>query len=171
MLHTYRLTLLNMDKSLKTLIVSVQNKPGVLYKISGLIRKRRFNIESLTVSHTETPGVSRFTIVVNGDEAIVEKMSKQLYRIIEVLKIQDVGDQDIVARELGLFKVSTSKPGSRVELTTVARHFRGRVVQVGEKHMIIELTGKEDKIDSFREVVRKFGIMDFVRTGRTALIR
>lgn len=158
-------------KQFKTLIVTVQNRPGVLYKISGLIRKRRFNIESLTVSHTETPGVSRFTIVVNGDEAIVEKMSKQLYRIIEVLKVQDVHDPEIVARELALFKVSTSKPGSRAEITILARHFRARVVQIGEKHMVLEITGKEDKIDAFHDVVRKFGIQDFVRTGRAALIK
>lgn len=162
-----------MDKRqhLKTLIVTVQNRPGVLYKISGLIRKRRFNIESLTVSHSLKPGISQFTIVVNGDEAIVEKMSKQLYRIIEVLKIHEVNESDIVARELALFKVSTSKPGSRVEISTIVEHFRGRVTQVGEKHMVIEVTGREEKIDSFRKIMQPFGIIDFVRTGRTALLR
>ncbi len=160
-----------MKQQLTTLIVTVQNRPGVLYKISGLIRKRRFNIESLTVSHTETTGISRFTIVVNGDEMVVEKMSKQLYRIIEVLKVQEVADKNMVARELGLFKVSTAKTGSRLEISTIARHFRARVVQVAEKHMILELTGKEDKIDALRAVLRKFGMIDFVRTGRTALVK
>jgi acetolactate synthase-1/3 small subunit len=143
----------------------------VLYKIAGLIRKRHFNIESLTVSHSVTPGVSRFTIVVHGNESIVEKMTKQLYRIIEVLKIQEVTDSDIVARELGLFKISTAKPGSRVEISSVAGHFRARIVQVAEKHMVIEVTGTEEKIDSFRTLMNKFGIMDFVRTGRSALMR
>ena len=160
-----------MKQQLTTLIVTVQNRPGVLYKISGLIRKRRFNIESLTVSHTETTGISRFTIVVNGDEMVVEKMSKQLYRIIEVLKVQEVADKNMVARELGLFKVSTAKAGSRLEISIIARHFRARVVQVAEKHMILELTGKEDKIDALRAVLRKFGMIDFVRTGRTALVK
>lgn len=160
-----------MNKQPKTLIVTVQNRQGVLYKIAGLIRKRQFNIESLTVSHSMQEGISRFTIVVNGDEAIIEKMSKQLYKIIEVLKVQEVGDNDIVARELALIKVSTVKPNSRTEITTIAKHFRTHIVQIGEKYMVIELSGKEDKIDAFMDVVKPFGIIDFVRTGRAALIK
>ena len=157
--------------NLSTLIVFVQNKPGVLFKIAGVIRRRRFNIESLTVSHTERPEVSRFTILVNGDKETIEKMNKQLYRIVEVLKISDPDEKDLVARELALFKVSTNKAGSKTEVSTVASHFRAKVVNIHPQYMILELTGPEEKIDAFRENLKKFGILEFVRTGRTALFK
>lgn len=155
----------------RTLIVTVQNRPGVLYKIAGLIRKRRFNIESLTVSHTEQKDISRFTIVVNGDEDIVEKMSKQLYRVIEVLKVSDPFDNQLVVRELALFKVSTAKKESKKEITGIAKHFRAKVIGVNPKYLIFEITGNEEKIDAFYENMRTFGIIEFVRTGRTALFK
>lgn len=157
--------------NLYTLIVTVQNKPGVLFKIAGLIRRRRFNIESLTVSHTENSDISRFTIFVHGEEDIVEKMSKQLYRIIEVLKICDPKQSDIVARELALIKVSTRKKGSKIEIADIAKHFRAKVVNVDPEYLILEITGNEEKIDSFYSNMRKFGIIEFVRTGRTALFK
>jgi acetolactate synthase-1/3 small subunit len=157
--------------NLSTLIVFVQNKPGVLFKIAGLIRRRRFNIESLTVSHTEKPGISRFTILVRGNKDIVEKMSKQLYRIVEVLKISDIDEGDIVARELALLKISTSKQGSKTEVSTVASHFRAKVVNIHPKYMILELTGNEEKINAFYKNIKRFGVLEFVRTGRTALFR
>lgn len=160
-----------MNNTLTTLIVFVQNRPGVLFRISGLIRRRRFNIESLTVSHTETPGLSRFTILVKGDRETVEKMSKQLYRLIEVLKIHEPDETKIVARELGLFKVSLKKPNSRIEISNIAKHFRGRVISVKPQFMIIEISGTEEKIDGFYENMKKFGIIEFVRTGRTALFK
>ena len=157
--------------NLYTLIVTVQNKPGVLFKIAGLIRRRRFNIESLTVSHTENSDISRFTILVRGEEDIVEKMSKQLYRIIEVLKICDPKQSEIVARELALIKVSTKKKGSKIEIADIAKHFRAKVVNVDPGYLILEITGNEEKIDSFYRNMRKFGIIEFVRTGRTALFK
>ena len=157
--------------NLSTLIVSVQNKPGVLFKIAGLIRRIRFNIESLTVSHTENPQISRFTILVLGEKDIVEKMSKQLYRIVEVLKVSDPVPEEIVARELGLVKVSTKKPGSRIEISNIADHFRAHVVNIDPDYMILEITGDEEKIDAFYQNMRKFGVIEFVRTGRTALHR
>lgn len=160
-----------MKDQLRTLIVTVQNRPGVLYKISGLIRKRQFNIESLTVSHTDKSDVSRFTILVRGDEKIIEQISKQLYRIIEVLKVTDPSDRDIVARELALLKVSATKPGSKSDLTTIAKHFRARAVTIRPKYMVFEITGNEEKIDAFYENMRKFGVIEFVRTGRTALFK
>lgn len=156
---------------LQTLIVTVQNRPGVLFKIAGLIRKRQFNIESLTVSHTEQKGISRFTILVHGDENIIEQVGKQLYRIIEVLKVSDPSDRDIVARELALIKVSANKPGSKADLTVIARHFRARPVAIRPDYMVFEITGNEEKIDAFYENMRKFGIIEFVRTGRTALFK
>ena len=154
-----------------TLIVFVQNHPGVLFRISGLIRRRRFNIESLTVSHTETAGISRFTILVKGDRATLEKMSKQLYRLIEVLKIIEPEEENIVARELGLFKVSLKKQGSRGEITDITKHFRGRLISVKPEHVTIEISGSEYKIDGFYENMKKFGIIEFIRTGRTALFK
>src|SRR3989338_9714201 len=162
---------MNIKNNLSTLIVSVQNRPGVLFRIAGLIRRRRFNIESLTVSHTENPQLSRFTILVRGDKETVEKMSKQLYRIVKVLKVSDPKDVEIVAKELALIKVSIKKDGSRVEITNIANHFRARVVNVNPEYMILEVTGNEEKIDAFYENTRKFGIIEFVRTGRTALFK
>lgn len=157
--------------NLSTLIVTVQNKPGVLFRIAGLIRRRRFNIESLTVSHSENSEISRFTILVRGEKDIVEKMSKQLYKIVEVLKVSDPDEKEIVARELALIKVSTKKSGSSVEISNISRHFRTKVVNIHPEFMILEITGSEDKIDSFYENMKKFGIIEFVRTGRTALFK
>lgn len=158
-------------KNLSTLIVSVQNKPGVLFRISGLIRRRRFNIESLTVSRTDNSEISRFTILVRGEKEIVEKMSKQLYRIVEVLKVSDPDEKEIVARELALIKVSTKRKGSSMEISDIAKHFRAKVVNINPEYMIFEVTGNEKKIDALYENMRKFGIVEFVRTGRTALYK
>lgn len=154
-----------------TLILTVQNKPGVLFRISGLIRKRRFNIASLTVSATEDPDISRFTIVVEADKETVEKMAKQLYRIIEVIKVNEPSEDDIVSRELGLFKVSTTKVGSKSEISLIADHFRAKVIQIKPEYMMLEITGDEGKITGFYENMKKYGVMEFVRTGRTALFK
>ncbi|MBM3282654.1 acetolactate synthase small subunit [Candidatus Gottesmanbacteria bacterium] len=152
-------------------MVLVQNRPGVLFKIAGLVRRRRFNIESLTVSHTEDPNISRFTIFVRGEKEIVKRMSKQLYRIVEVVKVSDPSSQDIVARELALIKVATVKPKSRLDISLITRHFRARVVNIHPEYVIIEITGNEGKIDAFCQNMRKYGIIEFVRTGRTALFK
>lgn len=159
------------NNNLSTLIVSVQNKPGVLFKIAGVIRRRRFNIESLTVSHTEIPDISRFTVLVRGDKHTVDKVSKQLSRIVEVIKVADPAANKIVARELALFKVSTQKKGSELEINSVVKHFRAKVVNVNPEYLIIEVTGDEEKIDAFDGNMKKFGIIEFVRTGRTALFK
>lgn len=159
------------NKNISTLIVSVQNRPGVLFRIAGLIRRRRFNIESLTVSHTENPQISRFTILVKGEKDIVEKMSKQLYKIVEVLKVSDPLEKEIVARELALLKVSARKEGNKVEISTIARHFRAKVVTVNPNYLTLEITGNEEKINAFYENMRKYGVIEFVRTGRTALYK
>lgn len=159
------------SKNISTLIVSVQNRPGVLFCIAGLIRRRRFNIESLTVSHTENPHISRFTILVKGEKDIVEKMSKQLYKIVEVLKVSDPAEKEIVARELALLKVSARNGGNKMEISTIARHFRAKVVTVHPNYMTLEITGNEEKINAFYENMRKYGVIEFVRTGRTALYK
>ncbi len=157
--------------NLSTLIVFVQNKPGVLFKIAGLIRRRRFNIESLTVSHTQNPGISCITILVRGEKNIVEKMSKQLYRIVEVIKVSKPTEEMIVARELALIKVSTKKKNSPKNISIIAQHFQGKVINIEPKSMILEVTGGEKKIDAFYRNMKKFGVLEFVRTGRTALIK
>lgn len=157
--------------NLSTLIVAVQNKPGVLFRIAGLIRRRRFNIESLTVSHSENAEISRFTILVRGEKDIVEKIGKQLYKIVEVLKVSDPSQSEIVARELALIKVSIAKPGSRIDVSNIAKHFRTKVININPKYMVVEITGDEEKIDAFYQNMRKFGIIEFVRTGRTALFK
>lgn len=162
---------MTITKKLSTLIVTVQNKPGVLYRISGLIRKRRFNITSLTVAQTGDPLTSRFTIMVEGDKETVEKMCKQLYRVIEVLKVNDPEEVEIVARELALIKVSTSKSGSKMEIAMIADNFRAKVINIQPDSMMLELTGDEEKIDAFYENMKKYGIMEFVRTGRTVLFK
>ena len=154
-----------------TLIVTVQNRQGVLFKISGLIRKRQFNIASMTVSKTENPEISQFTIVVEGDRSIVEKMSKQLYRIVEVLKVSDPNEDEIVARELAMVKVSTIKVGSKMEISMIADNFRAKVINIQPNSMMLELTGDEEKIDAFYENMKKYGIREFVRTGRTVLYK
>lgn len=160
---------MKVNNYLSTLIVLVSNKPGVLFKIAGVIRRRRFNIESLTVSHTQNPEISRFTILVRGDRQTVEKATKQLNRIVEIIKVS-VGKQNkIVARVLGLYKVSTGKQNSRTEINNIVKNFRAKVVNIQPKHLIIEITGDEEKIDAFGENMKQFGIIEFAQTGRTAL--
>jgi acetolactate synthase I/III small subunit len=159
------------SNNLSTIIIWVENKSGVLFKIAGLIRRRRYNIESLTVSHTEQPGISRFTVLVRGDKKTVENISKQLYRIVEVLKVRDSNETEIIAREMCLIKVNNEKKGSRDEILSVAKHFRAKAVHLSPKYSVFEITGDEDKIDAFYENMKPYGVMEFVRTGRTALFK
>ena len=148
----------------------VMNQPGVLAQISGMLASRAFNIDSLAVGATENPEFSRITFVVNGDEKVLYQVSKQLEKLITVVKVQDYLGQDFVERDLMLIKVSTS--GNRLsevrELTVI---FRGRIVDVGAEHVLIELSGRESKIEAFVDRMRDFGILEMVRTGRVAVLR
>lgn len=153
-----------------TLVALMQDQPGVLNRVASLFRRRSFNIESLTVGHTETPGVSRMTIVVDANQTSVEQVTKQLYRLIEVLKVSDVTADPNVARELVMIKVHA--PSSRrAEITSLADVFDAKIVDVSVDSMMLELTAGPDKVESFIELVRPFGIREMVRTGRIAMVR
>ena len=148
----------------------VEDKPGVLAHIAGLFSSRGYNIDSLTVGSTETPNMSRMTIVVKGDDQILEQIIKQLRKVIDVIKVQDFTGKEFVARDLVLIKISCP-PAKRSELCTVADVFRANVVHVGEKEMIIELTGDQKKVQAFLGVVGPYGIKEIVRTGQVAIGR
>ena len=153
-----------------TLVALMEDKPGVLNRVASLFRRRGFNIESLAVGPTETPSISRMTIVVDCDNATVEQVSKQLYRLIEVLKVSDVTDDAHVARELVLVKVHAPS-AKRGEISSLAEVFGARIVDVGHDTLMVELTASPDKVDTFVELVRPFGIREIVRTGRVAMVR
>ncbi len=153
-----------------TITVLVDNKPGVLARVSGLFARRGYNIESLAVSITENPAVSRMTIVVAGDSDILEQITKQLHKLIDVLKVYDYLDTPMLERELALIKVS-AEPGQRLELMQVIEIFRGKVIDVAERTYVIEVTGSGDKIDAFEKQLEPFGVRELVRTGRIAMMR
>ena len=153
-----------------TLVALMEDKPGVLNRVVSLFRRRGFNIDSLTVGHTETPSISRMTIVVDSTNTFVEQVSKQLYRLIEVLKVSDVTDDPHVARELILVKVHAA-PSRRGEVSSLAEVFGARIVDVSHDSLMLELSSSSDKVDNFVELVRPFGIKEMVRTGRIAMVR
>ena len=154
----------------RTLVALVEDKPGVLNRISSLLRRRNFNIESIAVGQSTQPKLARITIVVGGDNPRVEQVRKQLDKIIEVVKIVDVTSYSSVAREIALIKVKAT-PSTRAEIIQVVDIFRGSIVDVSADSLIIEVTGDEDKIDSFLELLRGFGIREIARTGLIALTR
>jgi acetolactate synthase I/III small subunit len=157
-------------KHIISALVHVQNEAGVLAHISGLFAGRGFNIDSLTVGETETPEVSRMTIVVEGDEQTLEQVIKQLRKVITVLKVQDFVGREYVERDLMLLKVN-APAARRSEIIELVRLFRGRVVDVSAAELMIELSGPEKKLEAFVALVRPFGIKELCRTGRVALAR
>ncbi len=150
--------------------VIVHNKPGVLSRVSGLFSRRGYNIESLAVGETDNPELSRITIAVSGDESILEQIQKQLYKLIDVIKVIDLPKDSSVRRELVLVKVNTEKV-NRAEIIQVADIFRGKIVDVGENNLTVEITGEEGKVEAFINMMSKFGIKELVRTGKIALHR
>lgn len=153
-----------------TITVLVDNKPGVLARVSGLFARRGYNIESLAVSITENPEISRMTIVVAGDTDVLEQITKQLHKLIDTLKVFDYLDTPMLERELALVKVN-AEPGQRAELMQLIEIFRGRVIDVSERTFVIEVTGSGDKIDAFEKQMESFGVRELVRTGRIAMMR
>ncbi len=153
-----------------TLVALMEDRPGVLTRVVSLFRRRNFNIESISVGHTEIPDISRMTLVVDGSSAVVEQVTKQLYKLINVRKVSDVTEDPTVDRELALVKVS-AKPGNRTEIMQIVDIFRGKVIDVGPSSLIVEVTGAEDKIDSFVALVRPYGIKEMVRTGKVSMVR
>ena len=153
-----------------TLAILVENKPGVLTRVAGLFSRRAFNIESLAVGVTEKPDTSRMTIVVSGDDLIFEQVMKQLNKIIDVIRVSEIPADDAVNRELALIKVSVDS-STRAEVMQIVDVFRAKIVDVGIKSIVIEMTGDEIKIDAMIQLLRHFGIMEMVRTGRIAINR
>lgn len=152
------------------LIALVANKPGVLNRVASLFRRRGFNIESIAVGHTEKEGVSRMTIVVNGDPATVEQVRKQLDKVIDVMKIHDITRESMVDRELALVKVRTTS-ANRSEIIQIVDIFRANIVDVASDSLIVEVTGDEDKLNSLFKLLTRFGIKEIARTGRLAMTR
>ncbi|MEW5694014.1 MAG: acetolactate synthase small subunit [Candidatus Hydrogenedentota bacterium] len=152
-----------------TISVLVENHFGVLAKISGLFSGRGFNIDSLTVGETDDPTVSRMTIVVSGDDRILEQVCKQLNKLIDVIKVIDFKDSPAACRELLLVKVSVSEPVKRVELLDYIRIFDAKVIDLNDKTFLIEVTGDTERIDSFINTMKGFGIKEIARTGVVAL--
>jgi acetolactate synthase-1/3 small subunit len=154
-----------------TLVALMEDKPGVLNRVASLFRRRNFNIESLTVGHSEMPGISRMTIVVNEDHAGgIEQVEKQLYKLVNITKVSDVSHEPTVIRELALIKVHATAP-TRAEIMQLVDIFRANVVDVAAESLTIEITGPEDKVDSLVQLLRPFGIKEMVRTGRVAMVR
>ncbi|ADG13637.1 acetolactate synthase small subunit [Methanocaldococcus infernus] len=149
----------------------VLNKPGVLQRISGLFTRRGFNIHSITVGETENPNISRMTIVVNGDDKILEQVVKQLNKLIDVIKVSELKEKRAVERELCLIKVYAPTETAKSQVIQYANIFRGRIVDLSPESLIVEITGSEDKIDAFIELVKPLGIKEMARTGVTALAR
>jgi acetolactate synthase-1/3 small subunit len=153
-----------------TLIALMEDKPGVLNRVSNLFRRRNYNIQSLAVGHSETPAISRMTVVVDGDNRVVEQVVKQLNKLINVTEVLDVTDKPAVIRELALVKVKAG-PGHRSEIIELAQVFRGRIVDVGPDSMTVEITGAEDRVNSLVSLLRPYGIEELARTGRVAMVR
>ncbi len=159
-----------MEDRQHTLVSLVQDEPGVLTRIAGLFRRRGFNIESLSVGHCERPGLSRMTIVVKGNDAEVEQVTKQLDKLINVVSVTDITRLDTVSRELALIKVAAGSD-DRSEIMQMVDIYRAKIVDVAPDSLTVEVTGGEDKIDSLLTLLLPFGITEMARTGRTALTR
>jgi acetolactate synthase-1/3 small subunit len=149
----------------------VQNVPGVLAHISGMLASRGYNIDSLAVGETENPNLSRMTFVVVGDDRVLEQVRRQLEKIVTVVQVDDVSSQDYVERDLMLIKLQAPGGGKRSELRELAEIFRGRIVDVAPEAVIVEISGQERKLEAFVDLMRPFGIIELVRTGRIAMVR
>ena len=153
-----------------TIVALVQDRPGVLTRVASLFRRRGFNISSLAVGHSEQPNLSRMTFVVEGDEDMVEQVTKQLNKLIDVVKVSDISSDDIVVRELALMKVRATA-STRAEIVQIVHIFRANIIDVAPQSLIIEVTGEEDKIDALYQMLRPFGMREIMRTGRVAMTR
>jgi acetolactate synthase-1/3 small subunit len=153
-----------------TFAVYVDDKPGVLNRVASLFRRRAFNIESLTVGHTEKPGVSRMTVVVDTDAYGARRLEAHLYKLVPVLRVEDITHAPSIARDLALIKVAATGE-ARTHVMQLVEVYRARIVDVGPESLVIETTGTEDKIDSLVEVLRPYGVTELVRTGRVSMVR
>jgi len=153
------------------LSATVQNVPGVLSHVSGMLASRGYNIDSLAVGETEDSGFSRMTFVVRGDERVLDQIRRQLEKIVTVVRVDDISARNYVERDLMLIKVAASVGSARTEVRELAEIFRGRIVDVAADSVVVEISGTEKKLEGFIELVRGHGILELVRTGRIAMVR
>ena len=162
---------MNMSNNHKRIITAlVEDKPGVLNRVSSMFRRRGFNIYSLAVGRSELPDLSRMTFVVDGNDAIVEQVTKHLNKLIDVIKVSDISDERVVNRELALIRVNANT-SNRSEIIQIVDIFRAKIIDVGSDSLIIEVTGDESKIDSLQKLLSNFGITEVMRTGTIAMTR
>src|SRR5438445_13285264 len=152
------------------LSILVENKPGVLARIAGLFSRRGFNIQTLAVGPTDDPTLSRMTLTLDGALHPIDQVTKQLHKLVHVIKIRDLEPEETVARELALFKISTDGE-TRGQVMQFADIFRGKVIDVSKRSMTIEITGTDDKIEAFEQLIRPFGLIEMIRTGEIAISR
>ena len=150
---------------------TVQNVPGVLAHVSGMLASRGYNIDSLAVGETEDPGFSRMTFVLRGDDRVLEQVRRQLDKIVTVVRVDDISSRNFVERDLMLIKVAVEAGRARTEVKELAEVFRGRIVDVAPDSVIVEISGTEKKLEGFIELMRRHGILELVRTGRIAMVR
>jgi acetolactate synthase I/III small subunit len=153
------------------LSILVENKPGVLARIAGLFARRGFNIDSLAVGPTDDSTISRITLTVDGAAHPIDQVTKQLHKLVNVIKIRDLEPDELVARELALFKISCGDGEARAQVMQFTDIFRGNVVDVSKRSVTVEITGTDDKVQAFEEMVRPFGLIEMVRTGEIAVSR
>jgi acetolactate synthase-1/3 small subunit len=157
-------------KVLHTIALIVENKAGVLVRIAGLFSRRGFNIDSLTVGATDNPDYSRMTITVEGDEVILEQVTKQLNKLVNVIRVSEMDPNESVDRELAIIKVAAKKE-DRSEIMQIVSVFRAKIIDVSPRSLIIEVTGTNDKIEAMVRLLRQFGIKEMARTGRVSMVR
>ena len=155
----------------KVISVLVENKPGVLHTIANLFRRRNFNIESITVGPTQQQDISRMTITINGDEKTIDQVIKQVAKLIDVLKVDELSQGNFVMRELALIKVNVPTTKERSDIINCVEVFRGRIIDVSNDSLTVEITGTPDKIDAFLNLMKTYGVIELARTGITALAR
>jgi acetolactate synthase-1/3 small subunit len=170
MANTLSNTLMAQLQQQHVITALVENHPGVLARVAGLFARRGYNIESLTVSVTEDPAMSRMTILVGGDHTVLEQITKQLHKLIEVLRVVDYTETAAVERELALIKVN-AEPRDRAEIMQIVEIFRARIIDMSEKTFILEVTGSTDKLDKISGLLNGYGIKEMVRTGVIAMAR
>jgi acetolactate synthase I/III small subunit len=153
-----------------TLVAWMRDRPGVLNRVSGMLRRRNFNIDSLQVGHSETPGISRMTFVVDGNDHMVNQVITQMRKVVDVTRVEDITNRPIVVRELALIRVQANAE-TRSDIVQMVNIYRGDIVDVAMDSMVVQIVGAEERIDSLIDLLTGFGIIEMVRTGRVALVR
>jgi acetolactate synthase-1/3 small subunit len=153
-----------------TLVAWMRDKPGVLNRVAGMLRRRNFNIDSLQVGHSETPGISRMTFVVDGDAHMVDQVTQQMRKVVDVTRVEDISNRPSVTRELALIRVQTNAE-NRGEIIQLVNIYRGEIIDVALDSMVVQIAGSEDRVDALIDLLANFTILEMVRTGRVAMVR